>query len=85
MNYFLARILLTVIIYVNMKSHHSPLETGGHSGNHVEDISNQQIFELHFSPLNARLERYWYTTQWDKASCWMYGCDGSPEHVCTLL
>lgn len=49
MNCFLARILVTVIIYVNMKSHHSPLENGGHSGNHVEDISNQQIFELYFS------------------------------------
>jgi len=53
---------VTVIIYVNMKSHHSPLETGGHSGNRVEDISKQQIPELHSSPLNAHLECYWYTS-----------------------
>jgi len=57
-NCFLARILVTVIMYVDMRFHHSPLETGRHSGNYVEDISNQQIFELHFSPLNVRLERY---------------------------
>jgi hypothetical protein len=35
-NCFLARILVAVIIYVKMKSHHSPLENGGHSGNHME-------------------------------------------------